>query len=166
MGTQSLINNPETLEFDAVSDLRVRLVRGHVDVVGTDGPPRVEVHEIDGDPLVVTHDDGHLEVGYEDLGSVFDFESWSGKEALQGLGEALHDLLHDGRMAQDWAKRFDWFGRRRGEDVGRRDARDQTEGRSVLEAAPGAVPIDTTGLSVDEVVDLIATLVVEARELS
>lgn len=56
--------------------------------------------------------------------------------------------------------------RRRGEDVGRRDARDQTEGRSVLEAAPGAVPIDTTGLSVDEVVDLIATLVVEARELS
>jgi cytidylate kinase len=46
-----------------------------------------------------------------------------------------------------------------------RDERDQTEGRSVLEPAPDAVPVDTTGLTVDEVVDQIATLVVEAREL-
>jgi CMP/dCMP kinase len=55
--------------------------------------------------------------------------------------------------------------RRRGEEVRARDERDQTEGRSVLEPAPDAVPIDTTALSVDEVVDLIGTLVVEAREL-
>jgi CMP/dCMP kinase len=55
--------------------------------------------------------------------------------------------------------------RRRGEEVSTRDARDQTEGRSVLEPAPDAVPIDTTMLSVDEVVDQIATLVVEAQEL-
>jgi CMP/dCMP kinase len=55
--------------------------------------------------------------------------------------------------------------RRRGEEVSSRDARDQTEGRSVLEPAPDAVPIDTTTLSVDEVVDQIATLVVEAQEL-
>ena len=55
--------------------------------------------------------------------------------------------------------------RRRGEEVSSRDARDQTEGRSVLEPAPDAVPIDTTALSVDEVVDQIATLVVEAQEL-
>jgi len=46
-----------------------------------------------------------------------------------------------------------------------RDARDQTDGRSTLEPAPEAVPVDTTGLTVDEVVDQIATLVVEAREL-
>src|SRR3954454_96314 len=46
-----------------------------------------------------------------------------------------------------------------------RDERDQTDGRSVLEPAPDAVPIDTTTLSVDAVVDQIATLVVEAREL-
>jgi cytidylate kinase len=55
--------------------------------------------------------------------------------------------------------------RRRGEEVSARDLRDQTEGRSVLEPAPDAVPIDTTLLSVDEVVDQIGTLVVEAREL-
>ena len=55
--------------------------------------------------------------------------------------------------------------RRRGEEVSARDLRDQTEGRSVLEPAPDAVPIDTTALTVDEVVDQIGTLVVEAREL-
>jgi cytidylate kinase len=46
-----------------------------------------------------------------------------------------------------------------------RDVRDQTEGRTVLEPAPDAVPVDTTGLTVDQVVDQIATLVVEAEEL-
>jgi cytidylate kinase len=46
-----------------------------------------------------------------------------------------------------------------------RDERDQTDGRSVLEPAPDAIPVDTTTLSVDEVVDQIATLVLEAREL-
>jgi cytidylate kinase len=46
-----------------------------------------------------------------------------------------------------------------------RDARDQSAGRTVLEPAPDAVPVDTTALSIDEVVDQIATLVVEAEEL-
>ena len=46
-----------------------------------------------------------------------------------------------------------------------RDVRDQTEGRTVLEPAPDAVPVDTTALTVDQVVDQIATLVVEAEEL-
>jgi cytidylate kinase len=46
-----------------------------------------------------------------------------------------------------------------------RDARDQSDGRTVLEPAPDAVPVDTTALSVDEVVDQIVTLVVEAEEL-
>jgi cytidylate kinase len=58
--------------------------------------------------------------------------------------------------------------RRRAEEAGAiraRDARDQTEGRSVLEPAPDAVPVDTTALTVDEVVEQIATLVVEAKEL-
>lgn len=107
------VEEPATYTLDEVSSLKVRLVRGHVDVVGTDGPPTVEVHEVEGDPLVVSNDGGRLEVGYEDLGSVFDFESTSGKEALQGMGEALRELLHEGRTGQDWAARFSWFGRRR-----------------------------------------------------
>jgi cytidylate kinase len=47
-----------------------------------------------------------------------------------------------------------------------RDARDASEDRSVHAPAPDAVPVDTTGLTIDEVVDQIVTLAVEARELS
>jgi cytidylate kinase len=46
-----------------------------------------------------------------------------------------------------------------------RDLRDSTAQRSVFEAPPDAVPVDTTSLSLDEVVDQISTLVVEAKEL-
>ncbi len=46
-----------------------------------------------------------------------------------------------------------------------RDLRDQTDGRTVLEPARDAVPVDTTALSIEEVVGQIATLVVEAEEL-
>jgi CMP/dCMP kinase len=46
-----------------------------------------------------------------------------------------------------------------------RDQRDATGARSVHEPAPDAVPIDTTGLSLDEVVAQVVTLAVEAREL-
>jgi len=46
-----------------------------------------------------------------------------------------------------------------------RDRRDATGARSVREPAPDAVPIDTTGLSLDDVVAQIVMLAVEAREL-
>jgi len=72
----------------------------------------------------------------------------------------------------DPAERAARRARERGEDaegvrraLEERDRRDQTDGRSVLQPAPDAVPIDTTALTVDEVVEQIAALVVEAREL-
>jgi cytidylate kinase len=37
-------------------------------------------------------------------------------------------------------------------DLAARDERDQSHGRTITEPAPGAEPLDTTGLSVDEVV--------------
>jgi cytidylate kinase len=46
-----------------------------------------------------------------------------------------------------------------------RDRRDATGARTVHGPAPDAVPIDTTGLSLDEVVGQVVTLAVEAREL-
>jgi CMP/dCMP kinase len=45
-----------------------------------------------------------------------------------------------------------------------RDERDATGDRSVNDPAPDAVPVDTTGLDLDEVVAQIVTLAVEARE--
>ena len=47
-----------------------------------------------------------------------------------------------------------------------RDERDATEDRTVHEPAPDAVPVDTTGLTLEEVVAQVVTLAVEARELS
>jgi cytidylate kinase len=46
-----------------------------------------------------------------------------------------------------------------------RDARDEGRAHSPLVAAPDAVPVDTTGLDLDGVIDQIATLVMEQREI-
>lgn len=46
-----------------------------------------------------------------------------------------------------------------------RDARDATGQRSVAEPAPDAVPVDTTGQTLDEVVEQIVMLATEAREI-
>ncbi|MDX3804253.1 DUF4097 family beta strand repeat-containing protein [Streptomyces sp. AK04-3B] len=63
------VAEPRKLSFDEpVSELHVRIVEGAVNVVGTDeGPARLEVSEVDGPPLVVSHRDGTLTVAYEDL---------------------------------------------------------------------------------------------------
>jgi cytidylate kinase len=42
------------------------------------------------------------------------------------------------------------------DELHERDQRDQGHGRSTLEPAPGAVTVDTTGMTLDEVVDRIA----------
>jgi cytidylate kinase len=46
-----------------------------------------------------------------------------------------------------------------------RDERDATENRSVLEPAKDAVPVDTTGLELDDVIDQIVMLATEAKEI-
>jgi CMP/dCMP kinase len=46
-----------------------------------------------------------------------------------------------------------------------RDERDRSREHSPLAPAPDAVPVDTTGLSLEEVVEQIVTLAVEAKEL-
>ncbi|MGW2230214.1 DUF4097 family beta strand repeat-containing protein [Streptomyces formicae] len=63
------VAEPRKLTFDApVTTLHVRVVNGTVNVVGTDeGSARLEVSEIEGPPLTVTHEDGTLTVAYDDL---------------------------------------------------------------------------------------------------
>jgi CMP/dCMP kinase len=47
-----------------------------------------------------------------------------------------------------------------------RDVRDQSGGqRATLEAPKDSVPVDTTGLTLDEVVDQVVTLAIEAKEI-
>jgi CMP/dCMP kinase len=50
-------------------------------------------------------------------------------------------------------------------DQDERDRRDASAERTVHEPAPDAIPVDTTGLSLDEVVAQLVTLACEAREL-
>jgi cytidylate kinase len=47
-----------------------------------------------------------------------------------------------------------------------RDERDRNREASPLVPAPDAVPVDTTGLTLEQVVDQIVTLAVEAKELT
>ncbi|MFF4949257.1 DUF4097 family beta strand repeat-containing protein [Streptomyces chattanoogensis] len=68
--TEWSISAPEKLEFtEPVKALNVRTAGGTVNVVGTPdgGPARLEVSEIDGEPLTVTYEDGTLTVAYDDL---------------------------------------------------------------------------------------------------
>lgn len=60
---------PQKLTFDEpVMALKVRIVGGTVNVVGTDtGPARLELTEIEGPPLAVTHTSGTLTVTYDDV---------------------------------------------------------------------------------------------------
>lgn len=63
------VAEPQVLDLEPVRVVRVRTVAGIVDVVGTDGPARLEVTSVEGPPLDVRHDHkaADLSVGYEDL---------------------------------------------------------------------------------------------------
>lgn len=63
------VQDKTNLTFDApLTRLNVRIVNGTVNVVGTDDPEaHLQVSDVDGPPLVVTHEDGVLTVAYDDL---------------------------------------------------------------------------------------------------
>ena len=61
------IEAPTSLDFDDVTELRVRLIAGSVAVLATTGTPSLEVSSLKGDPLTVTYEDGVLTVAHENL---------------------------------------------------------------------------------------------------
>ncbi len=66
--TQWTVNEPEKISIDEpVGTLHVRIIGGEVNVVATEGPARLEVSELDGDPLLVSLENGVLTVAYKDL---------------------------------------------------------------------------------------------------
>lgn len=76
-------DGPHKLTFEEpVTELRVRVVSGTVNVVAADdGPARLEVTEIDGPPLYVVQEGGTLTVSYEDL-------PWNGAQGFKQWFEA------------------------------------------------------------------------------
>ncbi|MGH8868911.1 MAG: DUF4097 family beta strand repeat-containing protein [Actinomycetes bacterium] len=69
--TQWSVDRPQTIELGQVEKVKVRLIGGHVDVVGSEGPARLEVSAIEGPPLEVRLEGSTLELTYDDL-------SWRG----------------------------------------------------------------------------------------
>lgn len=67
--TEWSVAEPRKLTLtDPVARLRVRIVNGAVNVVGTDEDSvRLEVSEIEGPPLIVTQEGSTLTISYEDL---------------------------------------------------------------------------------------------------
>ncbi|MFB7662956.1 DUF4097 domain-containing protein [Kitasatospora sp. NPDC056138] len=67
--SQWTVSEPQRIGFDGqqVDTLHVRTIGGAVNVVATEGPARLEVTELEGEPLLVTLEDGVLTVTYKDL---------------------------------------------------------------------------------------------------
>jgi hypothetical protein len=71
------IDSPQRLSFEEpVERLDVRLIAGRLNVVGTDGPARLEVTTIGNRPLIVSLADGLLSVQYET--PVSGWAQWTG----------------------------------------------------------------------------------------
>lgn len=72
--SQWTVEGPERITVEeAVRALHVRVVEGAVNVVAADGPARLEVTELTGEPLHVTLVDGVLTVTYKDLSGWHEF---------------------------------------------------------------------------------------------
>jgi hypothetical protein len=61
------VDAPTSLEFDDVTELRVRLIAGAVAVLAADGKPSLDVENVTGEPLSVSYEDGVLTITHEDL---------------------------------------------------------------------------------------------------
>lgn len=89
------VADPQAFDVEPVHVVRVRAVAGLVDVVGTDGPTRLEVNGVEGPPLEVRHDSasGELTVGYDDL-------SWKNPKAW--LDRQVHGRSCRVALAVPW----------------------------------------------------------------
>ncbi|MEU8342172.1 Putative adhesin [Actinomadura meyerae] len=61
------IEEPTSLDFDGVVALRVTLIAGSVSVLASDERPSVMVGDVEGPPLMVTHEAGMLTLTHEKL---------------------------------------------------------------------------------------------------
>jgi hypothetical protein len=64
---QWTVSGPESLEFDELTAVKVRIVGGSVAVLAVDGTASLEVESVSGDPLQVSHENGVLTVSHPTL---------------------------------------------------------------------------------------------------
>jgi hypothetical protein len=61
------VDAPTNLDFDEVTELRVRLIGGAVAVLATGGKPTLEIGNVTGEPLSVSYEGGALTITHENL---------------------------------------------------------------------------------------------------
>lgn len=61
------IEGPQNVDLGAVRVVHLRLVEGEVNITATESAARLEVHEVAGEPLVMTLDDGVLHLSYPEV---------------------------------------------------------------------------------------------------
>jgi putative adhesin len=61
------IEEATDLTFDGVVALKVMLMSGHISVLGTDDAPSVQVGDVTGQPLLISHEAGMLNITHENL---------------------------------------------------------------------------------------------------
>ncbi|HEU5160622.1 MAG TPA: DUF4097 family beta strand repeat-containing protein [Streptosporangiaceae bacterium] len=61
------IDEPTTLDFDGVVALKATLVSGNISILASDERPSLHVSTVEGQPLLVTHEAGMLNVTHENL---------------------------------------------------------------------------------------------------
>jgi DUF4097 and DUF4098 domain-containing protein YvlB len=60
------VTSAQTIDADSVTSLKLGMVRGRFDVVAHHGPvTRIEISEVQGDPVAVSLEDGRLEVRHQ-----------------------------------------------------------------------------------------------------
>lgn len=79
------IDSPRTLSLGKLAVLRVRVISGSVAVLASDDQPSLEVAQVDGQPLLVTHEAGIVTITYEDL-------------QLDGMLSWLHPRRHSASL--------------------------------------------------------------------
>ncbi|WP_441250290.1 DUF4097 family beta strand repeat-containing protein [Kitasatospora sp. McL0602] len=88
--SQWVVSGPEKITIDEpVGTLQVRIVAGAVNVVAADGPARLEVTELEGDPLRVSLEDGVLTVSYPELNVNRFSEALKSMESVKSLFATL-----------------------------------------------------------------------------
>ncbi|TDC57780.1 hypothetical protein E1281_03660 [Actinomadura sp. KC345] len=61
------IDEPTTLDFDGAVALRATLIAGDISVLASDERPSVMIGDVEGPPLVITHEAGMLTITHEKL---------------------------------------------------------------------------------------------------
>jgi hypothetical protein len=135
------VDAPQTMDFDDVVALRVRLISGTVAVLSTGERPCLDIGRLTGQPLLVSHEAGILTITYEDL-------SWDG--LLGWLRPAHHEAAITVTVPKDCPTQVGVVNASAVvAGISARTSLKSVSGRITLDGVTGAVDADTVSGDVE-----------------